>query len=406
MKILYLYADDVYFWRNRLDLACEAKAQGFDVVLMAPLSGYRSAIQKEGIRVIPWNVSRRSVNPLRELRSLLEVARTYRRERPDIVQHEALKAVVHGGMAGRLTGQIPSVSVICGLGAIFTRSDRKMKVLRSAVLRVLSFAFRGKKSRAMFLNSDNRNAFLKSKTVKPEQVEVVPGPGIRIDRFIPQPEPPGAPLVLLPARMLWEKGVGEFVAAAKELRDKGVGARFVLAGAPDPDNPGCISEEQLRAWERSGVVEWWGPRSDMAAVYAQSTLVCLPSYAEGLPNVLAEAGACARAVVTTDVPGCRQAVAHAVNGLLVPARDAKALGAAIERLLDDAELRKRLGAMGRERAVKEFSHEVIVSQMLGIYRELLEGKWPTSESKTRSGSEIIHGRPVLPDEAKAEAVSS
>jgi len=380
MKIIFLYADDVYFWRNRLGLACEAKAQGFDVVLMAPFSNYRSEIEREGIRVIPWNVSRKSVNPLRELRSLLEVAKIYRQARPDIVRQDTIKAIFRGRMSARLTAQIPSVSIVCGLGAIFTRSSMKMKLLRNIVMRILSAAFRAKNIRVVFLNGDNRDTLLTGKTVEPEQIEVVPGTGIRAERFIPQPEPPGPPIVLLPARMLWEKGVGEFVAAANELRTKGVGARFVLAGAPDADNPGCISEEQLRAWDSSGVVEWWGPRNDMPAVYAQSTLVCLPSYAEGLPNVLAEAGACARAVVTTDVTGCRQAVAHEVNGLLVPARDAKALGAAIERLLADGVLRRRLGAMGRERAVNEFSHTTIVSQMLRIYRELLEGKWPTSES--------------------------
>src|SRR5712664_115740 len=338
MKILYLCADEMSFWRNRLDLACEAKAQGFDVVMMAPVSNYRSEIEKQGIRVISWNLSRKSVNAWRELRSLLEVARIYRQERPDIVQQEALKAILHGGVAARLTCQIPSVSIVCGLGAIFARGTMKMKILRGIVVRILSASFRAKHIRVVFLNGDNRDTLLKSKALKPEQVEIVPGPGIRVDRFIPQPEPLGTPIVLLPARMLWEKGVGEFVAAAEELRHKGISARFVLIGAPDPDNPGCISEEQLRAWDSSGVVEWWGPRNDMPTVYAQSTLVCLPSYAEGLPNVLAEAGACARAVVTTDVAGCRQAVAHEVNGLLVPVKDAKALGAAIERLLADPEL--------------------------------------------------------------------
>jgi glycosyltransferase involved in cell wall biosynthesis len=266
--------------------------------------------------------------------------------------------------------------------------------LRSIVLRILAFVFRTRDARVIVMNADNRNLLLKSKTLKPEQIQVHPGPGIRVKRFIPEPEPHGAPIVLLPSRMLWEKGVGEFVAAANELRNKGISARFVLTGAPDADNPGCISEKQLRAWDRSGVVEWWGPRNDMPAVYAQSTLVCLPSfYGEGLPNVLAEAGACARAVVTTDVAGCREAVAHEVNGLLVPARDAKALGAAIERLLADAELRRRLSAMGRERAVKEFSHTAIVSQMLRIYRELLGGKWPASESaasEERAGVPGLH----------------
>jgi glycosyltransferase involved in cell wall biosynthesis len=375
MKILYLYADDTYFWRNRLGLAGEAKKKGFDVVLMAPFGDYRSEIENEGIRVIPWNLSRKSVNPLREMRSFVEVLKIYRQERPDIVQHETLKAVIHGGMAARLSGEIRSVNILCGLGTIFTRPDIKMAILRRWVLRILSTVFRSPGAQVVFHNDGNRDVLLKTYgIVKAEQAHVSPGNGVRIERFTPQPEPNGAPIVLLPARMLWEKGVGEFVAAAMELRKKGISARFVLVGAPDPDNPGCIPEEQLRSWERSGVVEWWGPRNDMPAVYEQSTLVCLPSYAEGLPNVLAEAGASARAVVTTDVPGCRQAVAHEMNGLIVPTRDARALGAAIERLLNDRELRSRLGAMGRERAVREFSHTAIVEQMLRIYSDLLEGK--------------------------------
>jgi glycosyltransferase involved in cell wall biosynthesis len=377
MKILYLYAYEAYFWRNRLDLACEAKTQGFDVVLMTPCGSYRSEIEKRGIRVIPWKVSRKSVNPVRELVSLLEVARVYRREHPDIVQHEALKAVLHGGVAARFTSKAPCVSIICGLGSIFARDAMKMKILRGIVVQALAFVFSTRNARVIVLNDDNRNTLMESKSVKPGQIEVVPGPGISIERFTPQPEPPGTPIVLLPGRMLWEKGIAEFVEAAEDLRGKGISARFVLVGEPDADNPGCISEEQLRSWDRSGAVEWWGQRNDMPAIYAQCTVVCLPSYAEGLPNVLAEAGACARAVVTTDVPGCRQAVSHGVNGLLVPAKDPKALGAAIERLLKDSSLRQRLASRGRERAVKEFSHTTIVNQMLGIYGELLDGKWPS-----------------------------
>jgi glycosyltransferase involved in cell wall biosynthesis len=384
MKIFFLYADDTYFWRNRLGLACEVRDQGFEVVLMAPISKYRDEIEKEGIRVIPWNLSRKSVNPFRELRSLLEVIRAYRQERPDVVQHETLKAIIHGGIASRLTGEIGSVNVFCGLGTIFIRTDIKMALIRRILLLILSWVFRGPRAQAAFQNDADRELLQETYgTLRAEQSHVTPGNGVRVEKFTPQPEPQGTPIVLLPTRMLWEKGVGEFVSAAKELKDRGVSVRFVLVGAPDEGNPGCISEEQLRSWDRSGTVEWWGPRSDMPAVYAQSTLVCLPSYyGEGLPNVLAEAGASARAVVTTDVPGCRQAVAHEVNGLLVPVKDAKALSEAIERLLKDPELRRRLAAMGRERAVNEFSHAVIVSQMLGIYGELLKGKWPSPKRAT------------------------
>src|SRR5271170_3764721 len=156
MKILYVYADDTYFWRNRLGLACEARDQGFEVVLLAPVSQYRSEIEKEGIRVIPWKLSRKSINPFRELLSFLQVLKVYRRERPAIVQHETLKAIVHGGMAARLTGEIPSVNVICGLGAVFMRSDIKMSIIRRVLMRFLTRVFKSPTAKVVFQNNYDR----------------------------------------------------------------------------------------------------------------------------------------------------------------------------------------------------------------------------------------------------------
>jgi len=380
VKILFLYADDTYFWRNRLGLAAEARQQGLETVLMAPVSDYRAEIEKEDVRVIPWGLSRRNLNPAREFRPFLEVIRVYRRERPDIVQSETLKAILHGGLAARLTGHVPSVNVLCGLGAIFVRLDLKTKLIRWLLLRLLSAIFSGSNTRVVFQNDCDRDLLVGMKVVAREQTYVTPGNGVKVERFVPVPEPEGTPVVLLPGRMLWEKGVGDFVATAEALRKAGVHARFVLVGAPDADNPGCIPESQLRNWHESGVVEWWGSQADMPSIYARSALVCLPSYyGEGLPNVLAEAGASGRAVVACDIPGCRQAVRHGENGLLVPPRDPEALGEAIRLVLADSDLRRRLGASGRQRAVEEFSHARIVNQILGIYRELLGNKWPTRE---------------------------
>jgi glycosyltransferase involved in cell wall biosynthesis len=380
MKILYLYADDTYFWRNRLGLACEARDRGFEVVLMTPISNYRSEIEREGIRVIPWNLSRRNINPFLEFPSFLQVLRVFRHERPDIVQHETLKAIIHGGMAARLTGEMPSVNVICGLGAIFMRSDTKMSIIRRVLLLILSTVFRSPGARVIFQNDHDRKLLVSANVVRDEKSHMTPGNGVRVDRFTPQPEPAGVPIVLLPGRMLWDKGIREFVAAAKDLRAMEVSARFVLVGARDPDNPECIPEDTLLSWERSGTVEWWRNKSDMPSVYAQSTLVCLPSYGEGLPNVLAEAGSSERAVVTSNTPGCLQAVTDGENGLIVPMRDSKKLGAAILRVLEDHDLRRRLASSGRRRAVQEFSHAKIVKQMLSIYRELLGESWPETAS--------------------------
>lgn len=176
-------------------------------------------------------------------------------------------------------------------------------------------------------------------------------------------------MIMLASRLLWDKGVGEFVEAARMLACR---ARFVLVGAPDPHNPASVTEDDLRVWREEGAIEWWGPQENMPAALAQAHIVCLPSsYGEGMPKVLLEAMACGRAVITTDAPGCRDCVRDGDNGLLVPVRDAQALASAIERLLGDEVLRRRLGERGRERAVTEFAQERVIAATLGVYREAL-----------------------------------
>ena len=390
LKILFLHNTDWFFWNYRHALADALLKRGLEVILMAPVPDRSAEFSEKGIRVIPWNLSRQSINPVREFMSFVQIYKVYRQERPDILHHEALKPIIYGGIAARLAAKVPSVNVICGLGSNFTRKTAKMKFLRFFLLRFLAIAFGSRNSHVLFMNEDNRDQLLKYQTVRPEQSTVIHGSGVAVDKFTAEREPAGMPIVLLPSRMLWEKGVGEFVSAARSLKEKGISARFVLAGAPDSHNPGCVPERQLEEWQRSGVVEWWQHRNDMPAIYSQSTLICLPSYyGEGLPNALIEAGASGRPAITTTMPGCRQAVAEGVNGLLVAPRDSAALSAAIERLLNDSQLRARLGAAGRERAVREFSQEVIVKQMMEVYRNLLGDKWPISNCGSASGFRAI-----------------
>jgi glycosyltransferase involved in cell wall biosynthesis len=196
---------------------------------------------------------------------------------------------------------------------------------------------------------------------------LIRGSGVDMRRFVPVPEPSGAPLVVFASRMLWAKGVAEFVEGARISKARGSHARFILVGDTD-DNPGAVSVTQLAQWERSGVVEWWGHRSDMPQVFAQSAVVVLPSiYREGVPKVLIEAAACGRPIVTTDMPGCREIVRDAVNGFLVPVRDAEAVAEAVGRLIADDRLRRHMGDASREIAVREFAVEVVVRSTLKIY---------------------------------------
>jgi glycosyltransferase involved in cell wall biosynthesis len=376
LKIIFLVTEDWYFWSHRLHIARALQSAGADVVVMTRIGQLRAAMEAEGFRVIPWRISRHSLNPLREWNAFFQVIRAYGRERPDLVHHVALKPIVYGGFAARLCRGIPSVNAVAGLGHVFSNSVSSMRLLRFVLSGMLRVILKANNTKTVFQNDDDRQLLLQEGVVSAAQSIVIRGAGVDIEQFSPRPEPAGVPVVLLASRMLWDKGVGEFVAAAKKLREQALVARFVLVGDPDPENPSAIPQKQLRLWQESGLVELWGHRSEMAAVFSQANLVCLPSYLEGLPKVLIEAAACGRAIVATDVPGCREVVRHQNNGLLVPVRDSDALAEAIALLIKNPPLRARLGTRGREIVVREFSEETILAQTLKVYGELLGSRWP------------------------------
>ncbi|MEO1766427.1 glycosyltransferase family 4 protein [Thiobacter aerophilum] len=362
--LVFLVSEDWYFVSHRLALAKAAKTAGFEVTVLTRCSEACREIEAARLRVIPFSMARRGLSPLTLMREVWRVARLYRRLRPDIVHHVALRPVVVGGLAARLAGVRGVVSAIAGMGFVFTgkRAGWLQWTLR-ALLRV------GLARGAVIVQNPDDAALVERLGVATQRVTLIPGAGVDTARFTPAPEPDGQTVVMLASRLLWDKGVGEFVEAAQALRGR---ARFVLVGAPDPDNPASVSQAQVQTWVESGVVEWWGRRSDMATTLAQAHIVCLPSsYREGLPKVLLEAMSVGRACITTDAPGCRDCVRDGDNGLLVPVKDAGALTAAIARLLDDPELRRRMGSRGRERAVAEFSQERVIEATLAVYREVL-----------------------------------
>jgi glycosyltransferase involved in cell wall biosynthesis len=370
-RLLYLVTEDWYFCSHRLPLAAAARDAGFDVSVATRVRAHADEIRRAGVEPIPIGLSRRSVNPFREAGALREIARTYRAVKPDIVHHVALKPVLYGSLAARLAGVPAVVNALAGLGYAFSSRDLAARLVRPAVEAAFRALLDRPTSRLIVQNPDDLAFLVSERVVSPDRAALIRGSGVDTRRFVPAPEPAGTPLVVLPARMLRDKGVVEFVAAAERLRGEGVAARFALVGDPDPDNPASISGETLQRWSASSAVEWWGWRDDMVTVFQQSHVVCLPSYREGLPKALIDAAACGRAIVTCDVPGCREVVREGDNGLLVPPRDAAALAAALRRLLEDAGLRRAMGERSRARAVAEFSVERVIEQTLGLYRELL-----------------------------------
>jgi glycosyltransferase involved in cell wall biosynthesis len=362
--LLFVVTEDWYFASHRLALAAAAGQAGYDVAVVTRIGNHRAAVEAAGLRLIGFEMQRRGLNPLGLLREALDLARIYRRERPDLVHHVALRPVVVGALAARLTGIAHVVSAVTGMGFLFTDNGR-LPWARKVVQRALPWLLL--RGLSIVQNADDAQA-LKSFGLSGERLRLIPGAGVDTRHFAPGPPPDGPPVVMLAARLLRDKGVCEFVEAAHALQDSG--ARFVLVGAIDPDNPAAITEAELERWVAEGVVQWWGHRDDMAATLNRAHIVCLPSYREGLPKVLLEAMACGKPCVTTDTPGCRDAVRHGDNGLLVPAKEAAALATAVRYLLDHPHERQRMGARGRERAVVEFSQELVIAATLAVYMEV------------------------------------
>jgi glycosyltransferase involved in cell wall biosynthesis len=370
-RILYVVNDAPFFLSHRLPLAEAASRAGYEVHVAVPEHGSMRRISEAGLRLHSIPFLRRGMNPVKEVRTFMALLQLYRRLRPDLVHHATIKPNLYGGMAARLVKLPAAVTGVTGLGYVFMAKGWRAAVVRGIVQRLYGLALKHRNSRVVFENPDDRTLFLKNRIIPPEQAALIKGSGVSMDRFFPRPEVPGLPLVVIPCRMLWDKGVGEFVAAAALLRARGIRARFALVGDSDPDNPSMVPVSQLQQWHAQGVVEWWGYQADMADVFAASHIVCLPSYGEGLSKALTEAAACGRPIVTTDVAGCREIVRHHENGLLVPPRDAKAVADALARLIESPELRRRMGRRGRQIAVEEFAVERVVAETLAIYRTLL-----------------------------------
>jgi glycosyltransferase involved in cell wall biosynthesis len=329
-------------------------------------------IRREGFRLVPIGLRRRSLAPWREAAAIAELLRLYRRERPDLVHHVAMKPVLYGSLAAALAGVPAVVNALAGMGYVFTSSGVKARLLRPLIRTAFRWLLDRPNSRLILQNPDDIAAITKG-AVSAERVALIRGSGVDTQIFRPREEPEGTPVAVMVSRMLWDKGVGELVEAARLLRRREVPLRVVLVGPPDPDNPASIPERQLRDWDASGDVAWWGERSDIAEIWARSHIAVLPSHREGLPKSLLEAAACGRPMVAADVSGCREIVRDGVTGLLVPPGDAGALADALERLARDPGLRRRLGAAARDLVERELSEEGVVAQTLALYRSLVPG---------------------------------
>ncbi len=372
-KILFVVTEDWYFYSHRLPLAIAAAEAGHDVSVATRLAGSRKSISDAGIRTIPLHLMKRSsLNVFRELASFVELFLLLRRERPDLIHFVALKPVIYGSLAASLAGISARVNALAGLGFVFSSKKNLARFLRPILMCVFRFIFNDTHSKLILQNQDDFSLMTELVGVKYDRVCLIRGAGVNLDQYSPTKLPLGVPIIMLASRMLWDKGVGEFVNAAKALQGQGISARFVLIGDSDSENPTSISGRQLKKWNDSGVIEWWGYRSNMAELLSQARVVCLPTYyGEGVPKVLIEAMACGRPIVTTDMPGCRDLVKSGRNGILVKPKDSVELAASLMTLILNKSVCQKMGIEGRKIVEKEFSLEHVIEETMTVYKEFL-----------------------------------
>jgi glycosyltransferase involved in cell wall biosynthesis len=390
-RLLYVENFFYSFRSSRLKLARAAAMQGFDVHVAVPLQGVSPKMLQSGVEWHDLAIDRH-INPLREAKTIGSLVTLYRRLRPDLLHHVRSKAIVYGGLAARILGIGAVVNTLTGLGHAFQNDSTRARLLRVPLRDGLRLACRHANQRLVVQNSDDFALCQRRGFCPASRLVLIKGSGVDLDKYRPVPEPAAPVLVILPGRILWDKGVREFVAAAKHLRDSGMRARFALVGRVDSDSPAAVSVATVKEWEEAGVVEWWGWRDDMQQVLSQCHIVCLPSYGEGAPRALMEAAACARAIVSTDVAGCRDVVIDGRNGLLVPARDTQALAAALRRLITEPELRLRLANNGPPMMEESFSLRAVISKNLALYREVLGPAYLTSEFSKKDSEDAGRSR--------------
>lgn len=371
-KVLFVVNSPEFFLSHRLPIALAAREAGFEVHVATSPGGAVEEILQLGLVHHTVAIARSGQNPLVEFGTVISLYRLFRTLKPNLVHLITIKPVLYGGIAARIA-RLPAVlAAVSGLGTVFVAESMAARARRALVSGLYQLAFRQRRLAVIFQNPDDCDGLLAIRALRNCQVRMIRGSGVNLTNYSVVPEPVGTPVVVMAARLLRDKGVYEFVEASRLLRSRRVDVVMRLIGAPDIGNPTSVDPQDLDRWASESIVELLGYRTDVAQQYQAANIVCLPSYREGLPKGLVEAAACGRAVVTTDVPGCRDAIEPGVTGVLVPVNDASALADAIQMLIEWPERRLGMGRAGRKLAEEAFSIDRIVDQHLAIYEELLE----------------------------------
>lgn len=370
-RVLFVITEDWALISHRLHLVDAAIKAGFEVGLLTRINSHHNILKARNINIFEWKLVRRSLNPVHEILSIICLYKTIWLFKPDIIHAVALKPVIYTGLVRFLFLKTGLIAALGGLGFIFNSKSLQARLLKPITKTFLKYALLKQRTRLILQNKDNIDTIENLNIIDTKNIRLIKGAGVEVKKFVPTPIPKGIPIITLPGRMLSDKGVFEFAKVAERIKFKNIKARFILAGDIDSQNPASIPQAYIDKWVRDGIIEHWERCDNIKEVYYKTSIVCLPSYNEGLPKVLIEAGSCSRPVVAFDVPGCREVVRNNINGFLVEFGNEYALEKALVDLIKDKQLCKRMGERGRKIVEKEFSDIVINNETFNVWNEIL-----------------------------------
>lgn len=372
-KISIIINDLSFFYSHRLPIAEELIKKGFEVCIGYGVLGRTDKyfLERKDLKFVSIPMKRGGVNPIKEIQTIINIWKFIKKEKPDLIHLVTIKPYLYGGIVSYLANVPAVISAVSGLGTLFINSDFKSRLLRFLLYPIFKLAFKHNNQKVILQNEDDKKKLVNWGVLNPSKVKLLRGSGVKIKNFTKLEESKDIITVCFLGRLLRDKGVYEFISAARLIKNRGVKARFWLAGDEDIDNPSGLNKKDLKDIKKEGIVEVLGYQKDIPQLYASAHIICLPSYREGLPKSLIEAAAASRAIVTTDVSGCRDAIIPNKTGLLVPLKNYEKLADALQCLIENPKKREAMGKEGRKFAEKEFPIEKIVEGHLEIYQELL-----------------------------------
>lgn len=374
-KLLFNITEDWFFCSHFLERALAAKKAGYSIFVLSRLSLNKDILENYGMKFISVPFRRKSINPIYEIYILIRIILIYKRVRPDIVHHVAAKPIIYGSIAARICRIKSVINAPVGMGYVFTSNSIKAKILRPLLKILFKFFINShnginKRNKVIFENKDDLNYFIKLRAIDPKNACIIQGAGVRIKQNYKPRKIKEIPTIALVARMLKDKGINEFVEASRIINREKIFGNFLLVGDIDSGNPSSLKRQTLAKWNNEKVVKWVGWVDNVEEILKKTDILCLPSYREGLPKALIEGAAYGLPIVTTNTVGCKDVVEDGVNGFLVPIKNVEKLSSRIFELIQNKELRNKMGLESFKIASSKFSSKIIISQTLNVYNEM------------------------------------